>query len=721
MKLLTLITAIPLLETALGFFVLLKKPKSLIHQCFFLICVSVGIWSFAIGLLITPGEILSSEMYEVFGRSMYFMGFVVSSSMLLFAWTFPTQVRKTSAWQIAWLTLPILVLAFVFFWTDWIIQGIHPRADTVAQIEYNFIGNLVFSLVFLLNIFWAIAIFTNKYRKSRGVTKKQIAYVGFGFFVTLLFSALFDVILPLFGNLDLVFISPAFSAVFLGFVSFSILRYRLLDIVIIIKRTSLYLALVAIITGLYTFILILPQSFLGLSGRGISILTTIAAAVIIGVTLQPLKDWLDRVTDKIFFQKKYNYYQVLERLARELSTLIKVEDVVRTVAETLLDALHLDKVGIYLHGQVGRSDFVCLEKRGETAGDLPLGLDDEDALITYLHRNRKLLVTGEFLHYQGYLFEPGRVVDENKAAVHRTLSDTMKIELIVPLWLKHSLIGFLALGNKRSGDQYTDRDLILLETISSQMAVVLENAKLYEQMLNSERLRVLGAMSASIAHEIRNPLAAIKTFIQMLPNKYEQPEFRMRFNEIVPVEIERLTRITGDLLTFSRPSPPTLMPTEINTLLDRVVTLLGNQVRKKQVSIHTEYGLMDPVQADGQQLTQVFMNLVLNAIQASAENGRIWLSTAIKSRSGGPEDLQQVVVEVRDEGCGIKPKDMPNIFEPFFTTKHEGTGLGLATSRRIVELHYGQIFVTSEEGKGTTFTVNLPILQPEVERVANTN
>jgi signal transduction histidine kinase len=192
----------------------------------------------------------------------------------------------------------------------------------------------------------------------------------------------------------------------------------------------------------------------------------------------------------------------------------------------------------------------------------------------------------------------------------------------------------------------------------------------------------------------------------------------MRFNEIVPVEIERLTRITGDLLTFARPSPPSLMPTDINGLLERVVTLLGNQLRKKQIAVVPEFGEVVTIQADGQQLTQVFMNLILNAIQASRESGRLWLTTAIKGRAGEPEGLQQVIVEIRDEGTGIKHKDMSSVFEPFFTTKHEGTGLGLATSRRIVESHYGQIFVTSQEGQGATFTVSLPIIQPGSEHVA---
>jgi signal transduction histidine kinase len=345
---------------------------------------------------------------------------------------------------------------------------------------------------------------------------------------------------------------------------------------------------------------------------------------------------------------------------------------------------------------------------------LPDALEDENAVITYITTEQEPLIRGEFRHKYGHLYVEGHVLDSFKAAVQLTLDETLKAGVIIPLWRKKNLIGFMALGEKLSGDHYTDRDISLLETIANQMVVVLENTRLYEQMLNGERLRVLGSMSASIAHEIRNPLAAIKTFIQMLPDKYNQTEFRARFNEIVPSEIERLTRITGDLLTFARPSPPALGATDINSTLERVVTLLANQLRKKTIEVVRQFGEVPTIQADSQQLTQVFMNLMLNSIQASSEGGKIILTTSAKAgNENGEAGKPKIFISVRDEGSGIRAKVMPNIFEPFFTTKHEGSGLGLATSKRIAVAHQGDIYVDSIEGKGANFVVILPVKPDE--------
>jgi signal transduction histidine kinase len=163
------------------------------------------------------------------------------------------------------------------------------------------------------------------------------------------------------------------------------------------------------------------------------------------------------------------------------------------------------------------------------------------------------------------------------------------------------------------------------------------------------------------------------------------------------------------------------MSTDLNALLERVLTLMHSQIRKREVEAVAEYGEVPYVMADGQQLTQVFMNLVLNAIQASSPQRKIYLQT--KSR---PADLKHhhqaaVLVSVRDEGPGIPAKDYDNIFQPFFTTKHEGTGLGLPTCKRIVESHHGEILLDSALGRGTTFTVVLPVAQPASESISFEN
>jgi signal transduction histidine kinase len=158
--------------------------------------------------------------------------------------------------------------------------------------------------------------------------------------------------------------------------------------------------------------------------------------------------------------------------------------------------------------------------------------------------------------------------------------------------------------------------------------------------------------------------------------------------------------------------------TDINALLERVLTLMHSQLRKRDLEVVTNYAALPFILADGQQLTQVFMNLILNAIQASEPKKKIYLQT----RTSTAADLRYqhmacVFVSLRDEGPGISAKDFNNVFQPFFTTKHEGTGLGLPTSKRIVEAHHGELLLDSELGRGTTFTTVLPVEQPTSETV----
>jgi signal transduction histidine kinase len=527
---------------------------------------------------------------------------------------------------------------------------------------------------------WAFGTFFKKIIQAKGLEKKQIKYVGIGLFASLGLGAIFDVLFPLFGNMNYVMFSSFYLMPFLVMTSFAILRHRLLDIEVVIKRTTLYLILVAIIIGLYSFILMLPQRFIGPPGSPGSVGLMIAAAIVIALTVQPLRDWLDVVTDRLFFQKKYDYYRVLEKVALELNSVINLQDALNVVAHPLIDEVHLKSVGFYLREKGGEAHYICRKKAGPDSEPLPEYVEEENPAIQYLLKNNEILEAGEFRHKFGHLYSGDKILDPQKARIQEVLDLTFRAGLLIPLVLKQNLIGFAVLGEKRSGDQFTQRDLALLEVMAGQMAVTLENIKMYEQMLNNERLTIIGTMSAGIAHEIRNPLASIKAFIQMLPMKYHKPVFRKRFDEIIPSEIDRISGITENLLAFSKPSPLKLEQVFIRNVVDRVIMLLSNQLRK-------------------------------SAIQASNPGGKIKVVAEERQRSRPIPDGSDshILVSVIDEGAGIKKMNLSNIFQPFFTTKNEGTGLGLPTCKRIIEAHHGGIRVESAEGKGARFIVRLPV------------
>jgi len=226
----------------------------------------------------------------------------------------------------------------------------------------------------------------------------------------------------------------------------------------------------------------------------------------------------------------------------------------------------------------------------------------------------------------------------------------------------------------------------------------------------ADRLSSLGLLTAGLAHEIRNPLVAIRTFTQLLPERYEDAEFREGFQGLALKEVDRICGLINDLLSFARPSRPNVAEENLNDVVDSIARILETEAKEKGVEIIRNYDANLPkVWIDREQMKQVFMNVVLNAIQAMKEGGSLFISTRALTKEEAGENGVFLQVEIRDTGVGIPEENLEHIFDPFFTSKDEGSGLGLSISHQIVQEHGGYIVVESTVGKGTTFFINLPV------------
>lgn len=222
-----------------------------------------------------------------------------------------------------------------------------------------------------------------------------------------------------------------------------------------------------------------------------------------------------------------------------------------------------------------------------------------------------------------------------------------------------------------------------------------------EQLRRADRFSAIGQLSAALAHEIRNPLAAIEGAAEILAQPATSGAMREEFLGIVRKECRRLNRLLGQLLDFARPRPPERRPVEVARILESVAELSRHSAEKNGVRLRTAPAPgLPPLVADPEQLTQVLLNLAINAIQAMPQGGELLLSAS--RQDGG------VAIAVRDEGEGVPPANMDKIFDPFFTTKADGTGLGLAVAQQIVTRHGGTIRADRNPGRGMTFTVWLP-------------
>jgi signal transduction histidine kinase len=306
----------------------------------------------------------------------------------------------------------------------------------------------------------------------------------------------------------------------------------------------------------------------------------------------------------------------------------------------------------------------------------------------------------------------GPVLRTERAASDADVLGEARIELAVPLRVKGRLVGLLALGPRGDGRLYTDEDLGLVATVSNQVAIALENARLYEELRESRaevgrasRLSALGMLAAGLAHEIRNPLVAVKTFLDLLPHRLNDPEFMTTFRDLSLSELRRVTDLISDLLTLGKSPSAERCPVALDVALEPVLRLMESTARKSgvEVVIHVQPNLPS-VWGDADQLKQIVLNLLLNAIEASTRGGRVTLALTAS------RDV--VEISVADQGAGIPPERLDAIFQPFFTTKETGTGLGLPLVHQMVVEHDGDITVESTPERGTTFRVRLPAIQP---------
>jgi len=295
--------------------------------------------------------------------------------------------------------------------------------------------------------------------------------------------------------------------------------------------------------------------------------------------------------------------------------------------------------------------------------------------------------------------------------------------MAVPLLTRDSTLGVIEVSSGEPGT-YTNDELNTLQAIASTLAVALENAYLYEelktalrereqaqaQLVRSEKMAALGRLTASLAHEINNPLQALRSGFHLLLNPKANAEKQQQYLQVANREVERLITIVERVLGFYRPTSDQIEPMMINTVLDETLLLVGKKLEHSGIKVQRRFAAHLPkVDGVSNQLKQVFLNIILNAQQAMPKGGELTVETGVNK--------SEVRISFQDTGAGIPADQITHLFEPFFTTRLDGTGLGLTISYSIVERHNGRIEVESQVGHGSTFTVALPASREQAGKV----
>jgi signal transduction histidine kinase len=298
---------------------------------------------------------------------------------------------------------------------------------------------------------------------------------------------------------------------------------------------------------------------------------------------------------------------------------------------------------------------------------------------------------------------------------------------VVPLITRSRVIGIIA-TDSRDGQGIPKEIRETLDIFAPQIAIAIENARLYNQLQKqmeklktsqdllsrTEKLSFFGNLAARLAHEIKNPMVAIRTFIQMLPQKYDDEEFKKEFYHIALEEADRVNNLLTELLDLVKSKASCFALTDLHGLIDKMILLISPQSRAKRIEIKKRFSSrIGLISMDPEKMKQVILNLLSNAIEFTPDGGRIEIETAEETDGDKPK----IAVSIKDNGTGIPPSILPNIFDPYFTTKHKsslhnGTGLGLFIAYQNMLDHQGSIHVESKVNEGTKFTLFLPVAFP---------
>ena len=415
----------------------------------------------------------------------------------------------------------------------------------------------------------------------------------------------------------------------------------------------------------------------------------------------------------LFRKRRVPYRQALAEFSKSLTLIADLEQLKDNVIGKVREIARVRSVSIFLlNPDLNRFELAESRGDGEDRSGRP-GFSPDDPLIRWFAVNETWLAVQENPEIFSFFSER-----------ERSLLNEMDIRCIFPLFVMNRVTGLVCLGpNEREG-RYETGEIELLNALFGQAAFAFENAWLAEQqktrlrkMYRADRLATLGQLAAGAAHEIRNPLTSIRSTIQYLQRDVRNEDMRALVDDLIE-EVDRINGIIEGLLSFARPSEPQREKLDLSHLLEQTISLVSTTAKKRNVLITLDIHASERIlYADPSQLKQVFLNIIMNALQAMENGGTLTIDVVSKqSLKYSFSPRSSFCISFRDFGIGIPKDDLDHVFDPFFTTKRDGTGLGLSISYGIIRQHGGEIEIESmaeseyPENHGTLVKIILPVL-----------
>lgn len=799
------------INLTLAFVVYFRNRCALVNRLFAASVFWVVLWTIS-NLLLHAFAGTTNGLF--WGKVTFAMASLIPPSFLAFAKAFPSDAN----FRRDRIVLTFGVVGVAFFgvsFTDLIVTHTSIERQGLT-LSYGLLYP-VFAFYFLICFATAFQILWRKYNTTRGIERLRLRYLFLGTFLAVTGAVTTNLVIPLVLKTSRFSIfGPAFTVFVFGFVAHAILRHRLMDIRVVIRRGASYF-ISLLVSGLVLFTSS-ALAYLTLNEQlpTNTFLIVVFTGMLVALAFRPLFHASLGLINRYVHRPSYDQNATLQETARILSSSLEKNALLTSIAHILRRTVRPESFAIYLSDE-------GVFKEARNNNQLPENPDlprqpDISHLVKRLREHREALLKDEVI---------AESPNEEGKALLKQMTD-LGWDVVLPIWNDKDLTGFIALGPKLSGDPFFTPELQLLSTVANQAGMVLANARLYEEVKNvkdriegilrnmesgvvaaassgaisavnavaegvlgirasdlsgkpldslpyalssplrraletgetcfqteaefvdargrhvsvvlstslvkgikddilqailvftdnskikeleaakrrAERLAAFQAMTRAIAHEIKNPLVAIKTFAELLPERFADEDFRGDFLKVVVQEIERIDDLVARLRGLAIPQVLELRSLDLREPIEETLVLLRGQLEQSRVLVTLT--CEDPIpliEGDKAQLKQLFLNLFINAIEAMGSGGELM----IRLSREGPLAAETVLVEVSDSGTGIPESVLMNMFDPFVTTKRQGSGLGLSISRGIADAHNASIYARNNpSGRGATIFLELP-------------
>ena len=676
-----LINGVAFFATALvGFYF---KPRLPAARAFLVLGGLLG------GVLLLAIDALSS----FWASRLYFcIESLLPGALLHFALCFPVEKRIVGRhpWLKGAVYLPFAALAVlqnVFLTTDperhlltndWVYAGIASGGFAVmASLAHTYV------------------------RSPSALARQQVRVVTAGMAVAVLVPSLgllsivaFGVPLPINQLWPLYVAGPAS-------IGYAIARHNLFEVDRFLRTGVVYGALSLVVLLSYSGVVLVMEHLIGAERRLPGVVLPFYLLILV-LVLNPLRSRIQRTVDRLFHRQAYDFRATVEATSRSLASFLDTDHIASTVLATLTDDMAVEWGILFVFGD-SLDDWRVYARPPEQAARAMMLFPEGDETIPAIARTRRLCTRYEVpsatprRHPLGFAFDA---------------LDTLGAALLLPACFEGEPVAVLVLGEKSSGAYYAADEVDLIETLVNQCALAVKNARAYEiiretqeELVRAERLAAVGELAAAVAHGIRNPLAGIRAAAQMAREDAIDETLIENLDDIIG-EAGRLETRVRSVLDLARPFQPKLKEGNLN---DFVRTFAENFRKRVPPAVRFALDLdasVPELRFDPVQLTEVLEALVINAFEAMNDAGTVTVTSRFEERDGAGAGA---LVRVADTGPGIDPATRGRIFDLFYTTKASGTGIGLATARRLVEQQGGTIEVASDPGTGTVFTIRLPV------------